>query len=200
MNSNPLFREALNPRSDAVVEVANSLPRWVAWVPLLGRWLSRHLRNHAAAKAHANRLELFGLSARLYAESKDVADLRLEMLAINYSNSPKEIDRAELHSVRVGMRSLARRSDSLQAHYVIQPKAAQWMRLDVDLRESDVRSALEGIPDSPHSKYWHPPDVHVQLTFVLEGKARSRVYFDHSLPLAQCNGPVEMLTTLTARP
>lgn len=186
---NPLLQRAiLQPKPGNDDDLVHTLPKWLAVIPAGFRWAHRAIGRHKTAREFANRVEFCPLHAHLYADRPDSGSLKLQFLVINFSKRRREIDRAELQSLYVGVRGLNRRSDNLQAHRVLEARSWQWFQLDLELSSADIRSAVEGISGSTHNKNWQPSDVRVSITFVFDTPGgRARHHVEVSMPLASSN-------------
>jgi hypothetical protein len=173
-------------KPDVPDDLTRSLPRWLAWAPAVSRFVTRAWQSRRDKQAFANRLEFVPQYAVLHVQEPDIGELRLQLFAINFSAETREIDRAEIHSVEVGMRGLRHRSDNHQAHYSLAPHSLTFISLDLPLQPADIRAVLEAIPGAPNAKSIPHVDVRLHATLVVyEGKLRFRQSFEVSLPLAR---------------
>jgi hypothetical protein len=173
-------------KPEAPDDLTRSLPRGLAWAPVVWRFVARAWQGRRDKQAFANRLEFVPQYAVLHVQEPDIGELRLQLFAINFSGEAREIDRAEIYSVQVGMRGLRHRSDNHQAHYGLPPHSLTFIALDLPLQPADIRAVLDGIPAGPNGKSMPHVDVRLHATLVVfEGKSRFRQSFEVSMPLAR---------------
>jgi hypothetical protein len=168
-------------------DLARTLPRWIGWVPVIGK---AGYRRYAAMRARNSIDAMFRIEplyCELYIPDKDSGVVTIGLLAINFSKKVVEVDRAELHSIQVGSRGISRTSEMLKAHTLVAPRSTANIYLGIDLFGADVRNAGEGVTVASNPKSAPSVNVRFHLTLVLHvGSKRIRRNVEGSLDPRRC--------------
>ena len=183
---------------DLADELARNLPRWVGWIPVVGKAGHRRWIRWKDAHRIENQIVLHPGDVRIQIPTRDQGSIDFAILVSNFSGQRIEADRVELHHMSISGRSLQRRSEMLKIHGIVQPHRTEMLRFLVDLQGGDVRQAIEGIGRA--SNPWCTPqattNIYADIVF-LAGRERFRKNLHYSLNPVDCNvtgGVPESLT------
>jgi len=146
---------------DLAEDLAKALPRWVSWIPVVGKASYRRWVRFRTKKQPENRLQVELLAARIDLHARDEAFIQLDFQAMNFGPRALEIDRVEVVSLQVGSRRLRRRGEMFAMSYSIPPMSSRRTTLHVDLLGGDLRHVVQGISKAVNG--WTSPDARVSV-------------------------------------
>ena len=182
---NPLM--PIEDPKDLAEDLAKTLPKWVSWIPVVGKASYRWWDRRKVQRRIENQVLVEFMSARLYVHARDEASVELLFHITNLSSVSVEIDRLELHSLQIGTRSLQRRGDMLKMSGTVLGRSTNRISAHIDLHGSDLRHVIQGVGKSVN--LWSSPQasvsVYAQILF-LTAKARFHTTLQHSTDLVEC--------------
>jgi hypothetical protein len=148
-------------REDLAEDLARTLPKWVSWIPVVGKASYRRWVQGRSRRQPENLLNIEFLSSRIDLYARDEGLIQLEFLATNFGPRPLEIERVELMSLQVGSRSLRRRGEMFAMTYSVPTTSSIRTTLHVDLVGGDLRNVAQGVGKALNG--WTSPQVTVAV-------------------------------------
>lgn len=139
------FRHIEHEPTDLTGDLAKSLPRWVGWVPVVGKATHRWWVARRAQRQPTNNVEVQVVSGSIHAHARDEANMELRFVVVNYGKHLIEVDRLEVHSLAAGSRSLQRKADMINMSGAVRPRSTSVLSVTIDLRGSDIRNVVQGV-------------------------------------------------------
>lgn len=173
---------------DLAEDLARTLPRWVSWVPIVGRASYRSWTRFRARRQPENWLTIDLLSSRIDLHVRDEGSIQLEFLATNFGTRDLDIERVEVFSLQVGVRNLRRRGEMFAMSYSIPARGSVRTTLQVDLLGGDLRQVAQGVGKAVNA--WTSPQVSVSLyscVHCLDRHHRFRKLVQSSTNIVSCN-------------
>lgn len=168
-------------------DLAKTLPRWVGWIPIVGRATFRWWQGSKDRALPQNNFTIELVSARVDVSARDEGSVNLHFSIANFGKRGVEIDRLELHSLGINSRQLQRRSDTIKMTGWIRSGQAVRNHVDINLHEPDVRSLIHSIEKSQNQ--WSTPRMSVSFygeILCISGKDRFRKVLQTAVSEVEC--------------
>lgn len=186
MFPSPLHHHDRDRPEELASELAATLPRVVAWIPVLYKASRGYYARWRVARRLENQVRVRLRSVRVSATDADVGRIDIAIEVVNFSGAVINVERAELHAVTIGSKGVQRLSEMLKASGRAAPHDVGHGHFGLDLTGADLRAAIEGIAPAANAR--SSPNATVQLTggVLLEAKGkRWAAYFDTQLDCAR---------------